>query len=68
MDPLQRSGSGSGSFPANDIVAFNHGGNAHSCTAVFHSAFHSHHFSQGSDKNLGTVRYLRGKCQCNVQM
>ncbi len=61
-------GSGSGSFPANNIVPFDHCGNAHSCSAVFHSALHSHHFAQSSDENLGTLGYLRGKCHCNVQL
>jgi hypothetical protein len=44
--------SGSRGFPADNVVPFNHRGHAHPGTAVFHSALDTHHFAQGSDKNL----------------
>src|SRR5258708_3341950 len=68
MGPLKNLGSCSGSFPANDIVSFNHCGNSHTSIAVFHPALDSYYFAQGSDENLRTIRYLRGKRHCYVQM
>jgi hypothetical protein len=50
--PAWEKRSGSRGFPADNVVPFNHRGHAHPCTAVFHSALDTHHFAQGSDKNL----------------
>src|SRR5438477_6655319 len=41
-----------------NIVSFNHRGHAHPRAAVFHSALDTHHFAQGSDKHLRTMRDL----------
>src|SRR5207302_1358724 len=66
--PAQETRSGSRGFPADNIVSFNHRGHAHPRAAVFHSALDTHHFAQGSDKHLRTMRDLRGKCQGDVQL
>src|SRR5260370_17706295 len=54
-------GSGSRSFPSNNIVPLNHRGDAHPRTAVFHSTLYSHNFAQGSDTHFLPIHYLPAK-------
>src|SRR5215475_6542850 len=42
-------------FAANNIVAFDHSGNAKPCAAIFHAAFDANHFAQSAHKNFTAV-------------
>ena len=66
--PAQKSASSPSRFSAKYIIPFDHRGHTHPRIAVFHSALNTHHFAQGSDQDLRTMRYLRWERQRDVQL
>lgn len=59
--------SGSGRFPANDIVAFDNGCHTHLQFAVLATALNANYLSGRADEDLGTVGNLSRQSQCDVQ-